>query len=202
MNALPSAGVLLLLEAVLTERAKSKGPELALVWTGPDGDGSTARDTWVVFRELLAEAKESVLIAGFRFDHGVELFQALHAGMRDRGVVTQIFVDAPSGRPDVPESEHVKRFIETFVISNWPFSVPHPEFYYDPRTVKPQSRASLHAKCVVIDQKKALVGSANFTQRGQSRNIEMGVLLNDEAFAQEIFGHWQGLIRSGLVSRC
>lgn len=43
--------------------------------------------------------------------------------------------------------------------------------------------ASLHAKCVVVDERWVLVTSANFTDRGQTRNVEVGVLLDDAGFA-------------------
>ncbi len=48
----------------------------------------------------------------------------------------------------------------------------------------------------------ALVGSANFTDRGQTRNIEAGVLIEDEAPTRELAGQWRGLVAAGLVRRC
>ncbi len=38
----------------------------------------------------------------------------------------------------------------------------------------PFSQVGLHARCVVVDRARAFVSSANFTQRGQERNIEVG----------------------------
>ena len=43
--------------------------------------------------------------------------------------------------------------------------------------------SSLHPKCVVIDEGKALVTSANFTEAAQIRNIEAGVFIRDPGFA-------------------
>jgi len=43
--------------------------------------------------------------------------------------------------------------------------------------------ASLHAKCVVVDGRHALVTSANSTDRGQTRNLEVGILVEDPSFA-------------------
>jgi phosphatidylserine/phosphatidylglycerophosphate/cardiolipin synthase-like enzyme len=39
-------------------------------------------------------------------------------------------------------------------------------------------RASLFAKCVVINGARALVGSAKFTEAAQLRNIEIGVIVD------------------------
>jgi phosphatidylserine/phosphatidylglycerophosphate/cardiolipin synthase-like enzyme len=40
----------------------------------------------------------------------------------------------------------------------------------------------------------AFITSANFTERGQSRNFEAGVEIEDEAFAQSLVRQWQNLI--------
>lgn len=58
---------------------------------------------------------------------------------------------------------------------------------------------SLHAKCVVVDGAKAFESSANFTQRGQERNIEVGVLIEDASFASYLGGQWLGLIDAGIA---
>ena len=43
--------------------------------------------------------------------------------------------------------------------------------------------------------------SANFTDRGQTRNIEMGVLVDDPGLANRLVHQWRGLIESGLVTK-
>lgn len=47
----------------------------------------------------------------------------------------------------------------------------------------------------------ALITSANFTDRGQTRNIEAGVLIDDRVFAEELAGHWRQLVNQGFVRR-
>jgi phosphatidylserine/phosphatidylglycerophosphate/cardiolipin synthase-like enzyme len=54
---------------------------------------------------------------------------------------------------------------------------------------------------VVVDERMTLIGSANFTERGQERNIETGVLIEDEGFAERMVGQWRRLIEGGLVKR-
>ncbi len=88
-----------------------------------------------------------------------------------------------------------------FLADNWPFGEPCPALYYDPRTASPGTFATLHAKCVVVDERLALVTSANFTGRGHARNIEVGVLIEDERFATELSRQWHGLVAAGLVRR-
>jgi len=57
---------------------------------------------------------------------------------------------------------------------------------YDPRTVFHQSRVSLRAKAAVVDDDWVLITSANFTDRGQTRNLEIGVVVRDPSFAAAV----------------
>ena len=56
-------------------------------------------------------------------------------------------------------------------------------------------------KRLLVDEAKALVTSANFTDRGQTRNIEIGVLVHDPGLATRLVHQWRGLIESGLVTK-
>ena len=57
--------------------------------------------------------------------------------------------------------------------------------------------ASMHAKCVVIDGREALATSANFTGRAQTRNFEVGALIDDPVFARAPELHWKAEIDVG-----
>jgi hypothetical protein len=199
---LDQASTSAVLEVTLAERTRATGSRLELVWTGPEARISSARDTAVVVRRLFAKAEKSVLIAGFCFDHGEDIFSPLHQVMRQRGVVTTIFLDiAGEAASESEVDSYAAAVVDRFVDRNWPFGEPLPAFYYDPRTVEPRARASLHAKCIVTDTRQCLISSANFTDRGQTRNIEAGVLIDDRSFATKLARQWQGLIDAGLVRR-
>jgi phosphatidylserine/phosphatidylglycerophosphate/cardiolipin synthase-like enzyme len=58
---------------------------------------------------------------------------------------------------------------------------------------------SLHAKCVVVDGARAFVSSANLTQRGQERNIQVGVRIDDTRFSGGLAGQWLGLVEAGIA---
>lgn len=182
---LDGASLQAVLRIAIAERRYHPVPRVDLVWTGPEALVSTARDTLVVVRELFENAQKSVLIGGYAFDHGKDIFAPLHMVMAERGVETTMFVDSAEG----------------FLEENWPFGEPLPEIYFDPRTAVAQAKCSLHAKCIVVDEAKALVTSANFTDRGQTRNIEMGVLVDDPGLATRLVHQRRGLIESGLVTR-
>lgn len=188
-----------LVETVLAERIYRPPPRLELVWTGPEALNATARDTGVLVRTLFDRARATVLIAGFRFDHGEDILAPLHRVMCDHGVTATVFMDLNRAANEVlPVHAFARLAIETFVKRNWPFGEPLPRFYYDPR-VGDAGGASLHAKCIVVDEQYALVTSANFTDRGQTRNIELGVLIEDRDFATSVVAQWRGLVQAGLV---
>jgi phosphatidylserine/phosphatidylglycerophosphate/cardiolipin synthase-like enzyme len=198
LSGLDQAGLVAVIQAAMAERQARPLSRTELVWTGPETRVSAARDTAVVVRELFAEAKDSVLLAGFAFTDGREIFAPLHEAMRARGVDARFFLhlnDVPGYSPDEAAHVGIRRFLD----ENWPFGDPIPSIYYDPRTVTSGSSINLHAKCVVIDERLALIGSANFTHNAQARNIEVGVLIDDPVFAHDLVRQWQGLIEAGLV---
>jgi phosphatidylserine/phosphatidylglycerophosphate/cardiolipin synthase-like enzyme len=190
-----------ILDAVLAERAARK-PAPELVWTGPEGAGATARDTAVVLRELFERAESHVVLAGYTFSHARDVLAPLHAVMRDRGVEATFFVHLDQTpkhltHPDLYVAEH----LGTFVRDNWPFGPPYPRIFYDRRALIPgPPYSSLHAKCVTVDGLRAFVSSANFTERGQERNIEVGVLIHDPVFAGHLARQWLGLAEAGLAA--
>ncbi len=63
----------------------------------------------------------------------------------------------------------------------------------------PRGVTCMHAKCVSVDGKRALVSRANFTDRGHDRNIETGVLLHDKRFSDYLERQWLSLISEELV---
>ncbi len=193
-----TGSVVAALRMVVAERERRQS-QLELVWTGPESRGSLARDTAVVVRQMFARAKREVIVAGYSFDHGEDIFKPLHLAMAERSVSVSIFLDVPRG--DGPSDVLVAGAVQAFLEENWPFGEPWPSVYYDPRTVEPGSVASLHAKCIVVDTCHALVTSANFTDRGHTRNIEVGVLIDDGPFASDLAAQWMGLVSSGLVKR-
>lgn len=192
---------LAIVDVALTERARHTRTPAELVWTGPESHSATARDTAVVLRHLFEGAQERVILAGYSFSHAQAVLGPLHRVMRDRGVQTTFFVniEQPQRATNPPEA-HADAQLASFVAESWPFGAPFPRIYYDKRALRPgQPWCSLHAKCVVVDDTQAFLSSANFTDRGQDRNIEAGVLLHDPLFARSLAEQWMGLVSAGHV---
>ena len=88
---------------------------------------------------------------------------------------------------------------DDFWRNQWPRGARRPSLYYDPRglAIEPTQRASMHAKVVVIDRRKAFVTSANLTARAQQENIELGVLVSHAPTAERIVAYFQALMTHG-----
>jgi phosphatidylserine/phosphatidylglycerophosphate/cardiolipin synthase-like enzyme len=94
----------------------------------------------------------------------------------------------------------LRRFAQRFCAQDWP-GEKLPELHYDPRSLEVDAvkRASLHAKCVVVDRRMALVTSANFTEAAQTRNIEVGALIRCERFAGQFAEHFEKFADAGML---
>ena len=199
LNCFQENSLALLIRIILAERSQAKvlGPEL--VWTGPEPDTSRSRDTRIVLKSLLEKAERRVLIAGYTFSHGNELLAPLHRRMSELDVEARIFLDIQRPAPGRDSANHINEKIKEFFDRNWRFGSPFPRLFIDPRTAQHVSIVSMHAKCVVVDDAIAFIGSANFTDRGQTRNIEAGVLIDDIAFAGRVAAHWENLINERIL---
>ena len=56
-------------------------------------------------------------------------------------------------------------------------------------------------KCVVVDDERTFVTSANFTEAAQDRNIEVGVLVEGTAFASSVTEQFVSLVRHARLLR-
>lgn len=192
------------LDVLVRDRTQRPAAEelIDLVWTGPEAAGIVNRETAVVVRELFQGARESVLIAGFAVYQGQTIFKTLAERMDQNpqlGVRMFLNIQRPL-HDQSSDSELVRRFAERFARQEWP-GRRFPEMYYDPRSLEADfaRRASLHAKCVIVDDREAFVSSANFTEAAQTKNIEVGVLLRSPDFARRLSEHFETLASNHLV---
>lgn len=172
-----------------------------LVLSPCDLDHVDARDTGVVVRELLRQAEHRVLIASYALDAGEwsrALFHELATLMtRHSKLTVTLCVNVHRKyQDDTPDAILIKRFAEDFRERVWP-GARLPTVYYDPRALSTdtQQRASMHAKCITVDDRRVFLTSANFTEAAQERNIEAGVLLEDATIALRVRKQFETLIQ-------
>ena len=195
------------LELLIQDRSEGRPiePPIDLVTSGPEAPGISNRDTSVVVRELFAHAETSVLVVGYAVYQGQRVFEALAKRMEELpDLDVQLFLNISRPDRDTTASEIlVSRYVQRFKDSQWPGGFRLPEVYYDPRSVADEEpvRSSLHAKCVVVDAERVFVSSANFTEAGQQRNIEVGLNIQSEWLAKRLIRHFKLLHEHGLAVR-
>jgi hypothetical protein len=181
-----------LVETLLGERAAHPRPELELVWTGREVGATQSRDTQQVVAQLFGGAERRVMIAGFAFHEADRIFEPLHARAAQLGLELELFLhfDGTGRNEDMTPV--------AFLQKSWPWRDVTPRLYYDVRAETGRGGSSMHAKCIIVDDREVLITSANFTTRAQHDNIELGVLIRDESFAARVSGQWRALVAHGL----
>jgi phosphatidylserine/phosphatidylglycerophosphate/cardiolipin synthase-like enzyme len=203
---LPPAGIARTLELVASGYENRPPIEdlVDLVTTG-GGVGGGNRTTGLVVGELFRNAQQSVLVAGYSVYQGQRVFQALADRMQEiPGLPVRLFLDIQR-RPGntSASSELVREFANRFRTSQWPSGRPLPQVFYDPRSLSPEpgKTASIHAKCIVIDEFDLFVSSANFTEAAQQRNIEVGLRLRSSILAGRVVRFFGSLLTNGHFER-
>lgn len=196
-----SVHLALLVDAMAKAVEASLAGGAELVWTGPESSVSHSRDTAIVVAELFRSATTSVLVSTFVVHQADTVFKALADRMAEvPGLRVQLFVHVGRGDRDSRHESEILREYATKLAAKWSGPV-RPILYYDPRSLdmNPDNRATWHAKVVVIDDERALVTSANFTEWAQQRNVEAGVLIRNAQFARHLRQQFEGLVQSRAV---
>ncbi len=174
------------------------------MWSGASEGAAGFRDTRAVLESLFGRAERHVLVSTFVIYNGRAVFAPLFQRLAERpGLEVEIYVNLPSKTgTDEDERADVSAYLDGFTRDHWPGGMPLPALYYDPESRKMGStRTSLHAKCVVVDDRWAFVTSANFTEAAQERNIEAGVLLDHPRLAASLVGRFRALRDAGRLKR-
>lgn len=163
-------GSLLTLAACLKVGAKQKKGGVTICWTGP---GPSARMTWPTISDLFLSAKRSITIVGYSIS--IKDMGPLPDYLRKKsaeGVRLKFLVDKLDKKPEL--IDWLKALPRRPTVLSRPESEDH--------------MTSLHAKCLIVDDERAYLGSANLTYHGTRANIELGLLLEDEELVKDIVG--------------
>lgn len=196
----PQLATLVRAVAAASTAAPKPGQLFDVVLSGPTVPGVPTADTAAVMHTLLTNAEREVLLVGYAVFNGKKLFAPLAARMAEQPALTvTMCVDISRPYSDVRPADHIiAAYAKDFRERHWPWPV-GPRLYHDPRSLETGSeRASLHAKCVIIDRRLALVTSANFTDAAQWKNVEAGVEIRHRPTVERLADYFGGLIRLGV----
>jgi phosphatidylserine/phosphatidylglycerophosphate/cardiolipin synthase-like enzyme len=180
---LTGAGVALALRVGLRARRTSETHRSRPVWTGPGATGEQHL-TAAVLHELVAGATERVVILSYAAFTLSALASDLENAVRRGCTVDVVFEnEADSGGGYQGQGTPFEN-VEGIARWRWPAD-------------RRGTGAALHAKVLVVDGRRALVGSANLTNRALTANLEAGVLVADPQVAEAIEEHVRELMAAG-----
>lgn len=157
-------------------KSESSNP-IEICWTGPSKN-RYVRMTWPALSEILLSAENSILIVGYAISTNMGSIMDYLEEKSRSGVKLIFMIDRLEEKED-------------FLL--WAKRLPQPPELYDRPKDKDDPMSALHIKCVVVDERVAMFGSANLTYHGMRGNIELGLVLHDENIVKSIVDLLDGL---------
>jgi len=155
---------------------------IEVCWTCPS-ENPHIRMTWPALSEIILDAKESILIMGYAINTNMERIMEYLEEKSKEGVKLVFMIDRVGEKKDF--LQRVKKL--------------HPPLEIYDRPEEPSDPLSaLHVKCVIVDGRIAMFGSANLTYHGMKGNIELGLVVKDERTVRKIVHLIMG-IKNDLV---
>jgi cardiolipin synthase len=157
-----------------------------VVWTGPESGITTSRLTAATVIDLIEQAHHEILLVSFATQTEPGISTALEAASA-RGVSITLLTERHADNPGYA-----------------PTAIPFPGLnatrLHWPATQRPPG-AALHAKVIVVDDRIALVGSANLTSRAMETNLECGILIRGGRQPRAIREHVMQLQALNILKR-
>lgn len=192
--AVASPAVGLALAAARDRERVARSQQVSVVWTGPETSAIPVRRTEQALLELIAGARERLIVVSFAVYKVPEVASALIA-CAGRGCRVAV----------VLESESESGGKVTFEMSQALGSAvaKHATLYTWPAELRPETgngkRASLHAKCAVADGRRLLISSANLTEYAFTKNIELGLLVEGGDVPGRVQSHLEALMAQRVL---
>jgi cardiolipin synthase C len=182
---LTGAGLALALRSGLAARQKADCRRSRPVWTGPGTIGEQ-RLTAAVLHELLLGARARILLVSYAAYTLPEIAADLEAAVERGCQVDVVFetIEDSGGTYTGPQ----RPFAHVTGIERWRWPVEQRD-----------EGAVMHAKLLVVDGRRAFVGSANLTARALQHNLEVGIVTDDHDVVAQLESHVRRLMESGIL---
>jgi phosphatidylserine/phosphatidylglycerophosphate/cardiolipin synthase-like enzyme len=192
----PQAVAAALSTAVAAEKARREGQSVELVWTGPDTQAVPLRQTEQALLQVIDAAQERLLVVSYAVYKIPHVCEAL-ARAAGRGVALRVVIEGAQRHDGLDVYNRLRALGEAVAARAC--------VYLWPLHQRPRDEAGdvgvLHVKCAVADGRWLYLSSANLTENAFTLNMELGVLMRDEAVAGQVEAHFEGLIGRGLLAR-
>lgn len=169
---------------------------IELLWSGPTPVAQIpARRIDQALYDLIANAKSEILLVTFAASRIQRLVNEL-VNARQRGVKIRLILEFEQSSEGQLSYDALKAFPETFVQNT--------EVYCWPLQKRERNQAGrpgkLHAKLAIVDD-TVLISSANLTDDAFNRNLEVGVMVQNNEFLINTKNYIGSLISCGILSR-
>lgn len=193
--------------------------QFELIFSGPQIEGARAASTLQEFDRVVSTASKELLVVTHSI-YKAEKILASIASRQAMGAKVTICYNISrnssqnKGRPAQKLLDEARQDF----IKSWGAGNPLPQVYYFPLSlwragdpgVPPEALQALtgvgdfefpvlHTKCVIADRGLALVTSANLSDSAQKRNLELGVLIKNYAYASKICNYFDGAIKTKVL---
>jgi len=187
------SAVALALEAAALVQADAAARRSEVVVSGPASPSAPVRLTSSVINGIIHDCQASLLIVSFAAFGVADVVTELQAAAERRVRIDLVLesAEAEGGTLHGPAGaaaafEAIRRDATFWT---WPANR---------RPMVGASRAALHAKLVAADERVALLGSANLTDKALADNLELGVLIRDPDVVRRIVRHFRSLMTAGV----
>ena len=138
--------------------------------TGPELMIRGTRGFETLLEEIISSAQEEIILFAYLItDAALHITELLKEAI-ERGVKVSVVVNSDENI-DESVKRHFKKIQQRY---------PH---HFRMICFREKTGANLHAKVVIVDRKRVLIGSANLSWGGMVGNYELGVLIEDGEIA-------------------
>lgn len=159
--------------------------QLSLAWTGPKTELVPVRSTEQVMLEIIKAARKELFLVSFVNVGAGSIVSALNSAISS-GVEIHMLLEHSLGA-----AESMKKAVPGAEIHIWTEE--------SKREIAAPPNASVHAKCVVADGKRAFITSANLTDFAMEKNIELGVMIEGGREPRVLAQHLRALIATEKI---
>lgn len=155
-----------------------------LVATFPEALSIQVRQTDKMVREMISGASEEIVVAGFAISESGGLVDLLADAAKTVQRITVL-----CGKWKDTDGRTAAD-----LLAKWPKGRRKPDVH---EYIDPRDKSAMHVKCLITDASRLLIGSANFTFSGMTRNFELGLYAEGD-IARQARNVCQEFIGSGL----
>jgi phosphatidylserine/phosphatidylglycerophosphate/cardiolipin synthase-like enzyme len=168
------------------QKTKRVEPKISPVWTGPTFSTSPIKHkTYETIKKMFESAQNEIIIVGYTFS----LDNPIVSSLMDK------LIEASNRGCRINIIFHKNTTNQERILNSWPNNIRLPYLYFW-KGNRNLGTTSLHSKLICIDQNQLLVTSANFTLNGLERNIETGLLIQNDRSIQIIWQQFRSLLNN------